>query len=166
MPNYYNTAVPAMPVAGYTGQAYNTAINPYQQMQRTYPYQTMPAQQPTNTSGIEWVQGEAGAKGRFVPPNSTALLMDSESQNFYIKTTDASGMPQPLRKFKYEEVFDEAPATMPGSYSGKEQEADYKVSSEDFLTKDEFSKKMDELMGMIQSIANRVEGGTAGGNLK
>jgi hypothetical protein len=55
---------------------------------------------------------------------------------------------------------------MPGSYSGKEQEADYKVSSEDFLTKDEFSKKMDELMGMIQSIANRVEGGTAGGNLK
>ena len=31
------------------------------------------------------------------------MLMDSESSTFYIKSTDASGMPQPLRIFDYTE---------------------------------------------------------------
>ena len=31
------------------------------------------------------------------------LLMDSEKSSFYIKTVDASGMPQPLRIFDYAE---------------------------------------------------------------
>lgn len=44
-------------------------------------------------AGINWVQGESGAKSYIVAPGSTALLMDSEAQVFYIKTADASGMP-------------------------------------------------------------------------
>lgn len=54
--------------------------------------------------GIVWVQGESGAKSFLVAPNKSVLLMDSESEKFYIKTSDASGMPLPLRIFKYEEV--------------------------------------------------------------
>ena len=40
-----------------------------------------------------WVQGEAGAKSYLVAPNSTVTLWDTESETIYIKSADASGMP-------------------------------------------------------------------------
>ena len=60
---------------------------------------------PTNTpsSGIVWVQGEAGAKSYLVGAGQSVLLMDAEGSCFYIKSTDASGMPMPLRVFDYKE---------------------------------------------------------------
>lgn len=63
---------------------------------------TQPAQQqPSN--GIVWVQGENAAKSYPVAPNTTVMLLDSESSTFYLKTSDASGMPLPLRVFDYKE---------------------------------------------------------------
>ena len=56
-----------------------------------------------NNNGLIWVQGETGAKSYLVAPNSTVLLMDSEDQRFYLKSSDASGMPLPLRIFEYTE---------------------------------------------------------------
>lgn len=56
------------------------------------------------TSSIVWVQGEAGARAYPVPANTTMLLMDSESETFFLKSTDASGMPQPIRIYEYAEV--------------------------------------------------------------
>lgn len=53
---------------------------------------------------INWVQGEAGARSVPVGANQKALLMDSETNVFYIKSSDASGMPLPLRVFEYKEV--------------------------------------------------------------
>ena len=50
-----------------------------------------------------WVQGEAGAKSYLVAPGQSLILMDSEAEVFYIKSTDASGVPQPLRTFDYKE---------------------------------------------------------------
>jgi hypothetical protein len=38
-----------------------------------------------------------------VPAGSTAWLMDSECQTFYIKSTDVNGIPQPLRIFDFKE---------------------------------------------------------------
>lgn len=68
--------------------------NPYQPY---YPqYQQMSPAQMSGTSqsnGIIWVQGEAGAKSYMVAPNSTVQLWDSESQTIYLKSADASGMP-------------------------------------------------------------------------
>lgn len=62
------------------------------------------AQQPQqNENGIIWVQGEAAAKAYLVAPGKSILLMDSESNKFYIKSADASGMPIPLRIFSYSE---------------------------------------------------------------
>jgi hypothetical protein len=58
-------------------------------------------QQPSN--GIVWVQGENAAKSYPVAPNTTVMLLDSESSTFYLKTSDASGMPLPLRVFDYKE---------------------------------------------------------------
>lgn len=88
--------------------AYNNGfpIN-YQQMYPQYNYipqqpiiQTQPV---TNDNGIIWVQGEAGAKSWAVAPGKSVMLMDSENSVFYIKTTDNSGVPLPLRIFDYTE---------------------------------------------------------------
>ena len=49
------------------------------------------------------MQGEAGAKSFFVAPGQSLILMDSEAEVFYIKSTDASGVPMPLRIFDYKE---------------------------------------------------------------
>jgi len=44
-------------------------------------------------SGINWIQGEQAAKSYLVAPNSTVVLFDTESQTVYIKSADATGMP-------------------------------------------------------------------------
>lgn len=62
-------------------------------------------QQPQN-SGIVWVQGVEGAKAYPVASGGSAILMDSEASVFYLKSTDASGMPMPLRVFDYTERQD------------------------------------------------------------
>lgn len=63
---------------------------------------TAPAQ--SALGAINWVQGEAGARSVPVPAGQKALLMDSETNIFYIKSSDASGMPLPLRTFEYKEI--------------------------------------------------------------
>lgn len=55
-------------------------------------------------NGVNWVQGEAGARAWLMGANSTVLLMDSERPAFYIKQTDQYGMPMPLRTFTYTET--------------------------------------------------------------
>ena len=71
-------------------------------------YQPPMMSQPTGQSSpstppIIWVQGEEGAKAYMVAAGNSVLLMDSENSAFYIKSTDASGMPLPLRAFDYKE---------------------------------------------------------------
>ena len=63
--------------------------------QQAYPYQQIVQQQPQQqqSTGVIWVQGEAGAKSYLVAPNTTVQLWDSESQTIYLKSADASGMP-------------------------------------------------------------------------
>ena len=81
----------------------------YQQMYPQYnfvpqqQYNQPVVQQPVNDTGILWVQGEAGAKSWAVAPGKSVMLMDSESNTFYIKSSDQSGMPMPLRIFDYTE---------------------------------------------------------------
>ena len=86
--NYYN---PYQPVPDQLGQL----RAPYQQM-----YQPAPMQ---SNNGLLWVQGEAGAKSYLVAPSTTVLLMDSEAQRFYLKSSDAAGMPT-MKTFEYSEV--------------------------------------------------------------
>lgn len=59
---------------------------------------------PNQLGAINWVQGEAGARSVPVPAGQKALLMDSETNIFYVKSSDTSGMPLPLRKFEYKEI--------------------------------------------------------------
>ena len=59
-----------------------------------YQPQVFQPQQPQQAQqGINWVQGEAGAKAYLVAPGCTVQLWDSEEQVIYLKSADASGLP-------------------------------------------------------------------------
>lgn len=49
------------------------------------------------------VSGEAGAAAYPVAAGNTVLLIDFDSGKFWLKSTDGNRIPQPLRKFKFEE---------------------------------------------------------------
>ena len=83
-----------LPQQSYNAQQYAPQMGGVQQIPQM--------QQPTQGAPI-WVQGEAGAKSFLVAPGQSLILMDSESEVFYIKSTDASGVPLPLRVFDYKE---------------------------------------------------------------
>lgn len=111
------------------------AYNPYfpNYYANAYPGQHMPVAQPTmpqnnvqaSSSGITWVQGESAAKSFPVGAGQSVLLMDSEDSVMYIKSTDQSGMPLPLRVFDYHERTTEHP-----SAATKDLTADYVSRSE------------------------------------
>lgn len=101
--------------------------NPYMNYQTGYQQQALPIMQSQasypapSSSGINWVSGESGAKSWIVGRGESVLLMDSESQCFYLKSADASGMPLPLRVFDYTERTQNAPQ---GSQSVLNQSSD------------------------------------------
>ena len=95
--------------------------------QLQYPQMMQPPQQ---GNGLLWVSGEIGAKSYLVAPGTTVLLMDSEAQRFYLKSTDISGMPS-IRTFEYSEVRPEA------------QKPSLNVAenlSEQFVTREEYNE--------------------------
>lgn len=129
----------------------------YQQMYPQYSYapqqttvvpqQPQVVQQPVSDNGILWVQGEAGAKSWAVAPGKSVMLMDSESNTFYIKSSDQSGMPMPLRIFDYTE------RTVQQSAPQVAQRVEFDTSQ--FVTREEFNKKLDELMAKNSRTAKK-----------
>lgn len=110
--------------------------------QTAIPMPAQSVQQPQqNSNGILWVSGEVGAKSYLVAPGTSVLLMDSESEKFYIKSTDVSGMPQPLRTFEYHEVGAQMPPKQPV------QNMDSK-----YVTRQEY----DDLKGKYETVINRL----------
>lgn len=104
---------------------------------------TMPGQsyqmQARQDNGLNWVQGEAGAKSWFVNPGATVLLMDSESQRFYLKSADPNGVPQ-MRTFEYAEIGAQAPA-----------------EPKKYLTVEEFAGFKKEVLGKLEELSAPVE---------
>ena len=123
--------------------AYNNGFPvTYQQMYPQYnyvPQQQIPqqVQQPANDSGILWVQGEAGAKSWAVASGRSVMLMDSESNTFYIKSSDASGMPMPLRIFDYTERTTQQPQAQVIQH--------HDIDTSKFVTWDELEKRLNSL---------------------
>ena len=122
----YNNYFPQGYQSGYN--LYGATVNPAQ----TY---TAPAPSTNQTTGITWVQGEAAARAFPITAGSKAILMDSENNVFYVKSSDVSGMPLPLRIFKYEEVTE-----------GNNQKAD----TSNFITKEEFESRISELEKLLK----------------
>lgn len=123
--------------------AYNNGFPmTYQQMYPQYnyvPQQSQIVQSPPNDNGILWVQGEAGAKSWAVAPGKSVMLMDSESNTFYIKSSDASGMPMPLRVFDYTERTQQVQQSVPVAQHSN-------IDTSQFVTWDAFNKKFNELL--------------------
>lgn len=114
----------------YNPYTYN---NMYQQMPQ------VPQPQQTQQNGLTWVQGLSGAKSYMVAPGTSALLMDSEAERFYIKSADAAGMPLPLRIFKFSEIKENETATQPDPAN---------IDMNKYITREEFERKLSELKGM------------------
>lgn len=96
---------------------------------------------PQPYNGIVWVQGEAAAKSYAVPFGASVPLFDTEGDVFYIKSVDASGMPLPIRIFKYTEIV---PQTA--------QEASASAQSVDmskYLTREQLAEILAE-MGLVK----------------
>ena len=93
-----------------------------------------PRQARPDPGGLNWVQGEAGAKSWFIAPGATVLLMDSENQRFYLKSADMNGVPA-MRTFEYSEVG-----------AAKPQES---TQTANFVTVDEFNEFKTEVLNRL-----------------
>ena len=77
--------------------------NPYMQQQQ--PVYNQP--QNTNSFYTVLVNGEAGANSYPVASGNTVLLMDFNSNKFWLKSTNVNGIPQQLRTFTFNEEVKE-----------------------------------------------------------
>ena len=112
---------------------YPATYQPYtMQMPQAQPQPVVQQSAPQSNSSIIWVQGESGAKGFMTGAGQSVMLMDSEANVFYIKSTDQSGMPLPLRIFDYTERTSQ---TLPDPTP---QESNY-------ITREEFERRISEL---------------------
>lgn len=150
-------------------QPYQTMpqFSPYQQLPQPYPdrltqlqnqYQQavnvpqMVPQQQVN-QGLLWVSGEVGAKSYLVAPNSTVLLMDSDTQRFYLKSADNAGMPS-LRIFEYSEVTN-IPQNAPQAPN-----LDENVLNDKFVTREEYEglkRQNESIMERLNSMVFNTE---------
>ena len=104
---------------------WNTGYTPwYQQPQQQQPQQA-------NESLVYIQGGEQAANNYLVAPNQTVYLVDNEAGQIFIKATNISGMLMPLRRF--EEVKPEPP------------------QSQNFVTRDEFEKRLQEVLNAKSS---------------
>ena len=119
--------------------------NPAQNRQYPQQYQQPVVQPQQSGNGLIWVQGEAGAKSYLVAPGNTVMLMDSESERFYIKSADASGMPLPLRVFAYQEL------TQQGVQAPMTAE---QPNPNNFITREEFEQRIASLTAQKEVATN------------
>ena len=108
--------------------------NPYQMPQSNM---YMPKQLSPQNNGIIWVQGIEGAKAYQIPQNSNIILMDSEKNRMYIKTSDNIGMCN-LRIFDFTEITE----TSQGHNSVATQPA-----LSQYVTRDELNNILEQLNG-------------------
>lgn len=146
---------PPMPdqLAQLRGGQYPPQMNyqqaPAQQAQTMPQMQQMPPvvqpQQPS-ISGPVYVNGEAGARGYLVAPNTTVILFDADpdGHTFWLKTGDAAGMPS-IRAFDYTER----------TAQGKPAET---ASAADYVTREEWNtlkERADALADELEQLKAR-----------
>lgn len=123
----------------YYQQAYQVPVAPSQ-----------PNNQQSQSSGIIWVQGEAGAKSYLVAPNTTVQLWDSENQVIYLKSADTTGMPS-MKILDYQ--------IRQGNQNVSQPQID---PTSNYVTKDELTTlkgEISELRSQVESINRKRNGG-------
>lgn len=114
---------------------YMDRVNKLVQMQNqlNHNYPNYVGQQSNNQ--IIFVQGETGAKAYQIPINSTVLLMSSEANEFFIKSTDQAGFPT-IKKYRFTEVT-QATGQTEGQTNAKQ--------TQNFVTREEFEALKNEI---------------------
>lgn len=141
--------------------------NPYQQNYQQFQpqmqpqsFQQMPQiQQPLfqSNNGINWVQGEAGAKAYPVGANNSVLLMDSEGQYFYIKSADNVGMPM-MKKFAYSEIVEE-----PMRIESHDAPVTQTIDTDNLATKDDIKNLEQKINALSEMRQTKQNGGQKNG---
>ena len=126
---------------GNQGNSYGQSYGP------SFAQPQMQMAQPTQSSTINWVQGDVGARAYNIQPGMSVLLMDSEGQNFYIKSADSMGMPT-LKKYAYSEVVEE-PMRLE-SHEAKQIDTAFTATREEV-------KKMQEEITSLKEQLRRME---------
>ena len=109
-----------------------------------YPqYQQVPqinqqTQNSQQSGSITWVDGENAARSYMVGAGQSVMLMDSNSNVFYIKSADQSGMPLPLRIFDYSERVSHQNQDSPQAHP--------QSTTPEYITRDEFERRISELV--------------------
>ena len=115
--------------------------------QPMYQNQYMPSQ--NQHGGLIWVQGIEAAKSYPVSAGQSVFLMDSESNAFFIKTADASGMPLPLRIFDYaERSAQNTPKTT------QETRTEPQIDLSAYVTRDELESRISEILSTRRTSDN------------
>ena len=121
-----------------------------------YQNQYMPSQ--NQHGGLIWVQGIEAAKSYPVSAGQSVLLMDSESNAFFIKTADASGMPLPLRIFDYaERSAQNTPKT------AQETRTEPSIDLSAYVTRDELESRIAQIRADYEHKDNRNQNQQKGG---
>lgn len=141
----------------------DTYIN---RLQRLNQLQNQFNSQYTNTlplnNQIIFVQGETGAKAYQIPNNTTVLLMSSENNEFFIKTTDSSGFPT-IRKFTFQEHPTQEQQPKQCSCNCQNNST-APLPLKDYVTQEEFNNFKKEILNFYES--NLSNGKPAIGNKK
>ena len=114
--------------ATYTPYGYSgTALYPQ------YQQSTLPAQPAQQTGGLNWVDGEVGAKAYQMPANWPAnqpiALWDTNDTIIYLKSINPMGMPNPLQKAHY--TLEEYKSATPGQSGAEAPDMSQYVRKED-----------------------------------
>jgi hypothetical protein len=141
--------------APYNGQYMNPA--PAQPMQNQYPSPMRQEARPVfplqnmgggNPSMVIRVPGEGEAFSYLVAPGCEVPMFNYDYTMAFIKSVDVYNQPR-LRRFRIEEIFDDAPQTRG------------QVSSAEYVTRQEYQKLVEEhtkLCGLMQEMAERMKG--------
>lgn len=131
----------------------------YAQNQQSYAQSYAPPQmqmaQPSQSSTINWVQGDVGARAYNIQPGMSVLLMDSEGQNFYIKSADNMGMPT-LKKYAYSEVIEE-PMRLE-SHEAKQIDTAFSATREEVKQMQEEIRHLKEQIAQMEKSGGRTNG--------
>jgi hypothetical protein len=132
--NTYNPYSQGYPISSYSQIA--SQMNNYTQTQQP--------QINTAQSNITFVNGIEGAKAFQLSPNSNVLLMDSDNQRFYVKSTDNLGIAK-MSSYKFEEL----------DFSNTQQEV---TNTETIDSKDynDILERIEQLDGKVTELSEKI----------
>lgn len=148
-------------MAGYNnfiGYGYPTYTPGTYQQQNTQPqyYNQMPnyQQTPQQKVGIEWVDGEVGAKAFQLPAgwpvNVPMPLWDTNDTIIYLKSINGMGMPNPIQKVRYT-MEQSAPTSQSLLPAGNDDT--HRQDMSEYVRKEDFEQLKEELKSAISKEA-------------